>query len=166
MSDQQHLGPGPQPPGAHNLLYINNNPNPATICPQCLPLIGEVFVPGTEPPLPAHRNCYCDYLWTKMDPTGWTAAQYLPPGYHPANPDPDAYTLPPGCMGWLYKIVDLLRAGLPIPFALLPLLALALALKAKQDAEREEDVGAGVPPVNFRPSWGHPFSAKMGHSHR
>ena len=130
-----------------NLLYCNYNPNPATICSQCMPLIGHVFVPGTEPSLPAHPHCYCGYEPTELRPTGWTSEDLLPDGYDPDNPDPYAYDMKPGCMGWIWKVVELVKAGLTIPATLMPLLPFALFIIALQEQrEEEEDEAVGEPP--------------------
>jgi hypothetical protein len=64
-------GPGPYPPRPEVFNYRreNNNPNPATICNYCKNLIGHVFAPGTEPPVPSHTHCFCFYVETTEDPT-------------------------------------------------------------------------------------------------
>jgi len=96
-----------------NLLYQNANPRPDTICGQCSPLIGTVWEPGTEPPLPAHPLCYCYYFATADAPTqsGWNWAA----------------TSPDFRDDWVMTLVRLLREGAEIiPPFLAPLLADAL----------------------------------------
>ena len=51
-----------------NLLYCNNNPD-GDPCPICAADIGRVFVPGTEPHVPRHDNCYCYYVPTQRPPS-------------------------------------------------------------------------------------------------
>lgn len=54
-----------------NLLYVNTNPRPATICDMCKPWVDVVFKPGGELPLPAHPGCYCLYMPTDLKATKW-----------------------------------------------------------------------------------------------
>jgi hypothetical protein len=145
-----------------NLLYCNNNPRPWTICELCLPLIGEVFVPGTEPPLPAHPHCYCYYQNTNLEPTNWTAKELLPDDFDPDDPDPDHYDMRPGCMGWIRNVIRRIRDGLAIPWSLLPLLPIALFLIARQDEEQQPDEGPNDPdePPRNRPQEYTPMQTK------
>ena len=82
-------------PGAlAHLLWVNENPNPATICPCCRPMIGSVWTPGTEPPLPVHPNCYCLYVPTEKPVT--------------SPPDPHTFT-PDAWAAWIRYTAYLLR---------------------------------------------------------
>ena len=108
-----------------NLLYTNHNPSPDSICEGCAPLIGLVFEPGTEPPLPAHPICYCSYFPTDQPATGL-----------------DWDTLPAaGRLVWIRKLAYILRQGWwwPLPFALLPLLAEARQYNINHPEEEEEE---------------------------
>lgn len=55
-------------PHNDNLLYCNNNPE-GDPCDICKPDIGRVFIPGTEPYVPRHDNCYCYYVPTRRQPS-------------------------------------------------------------------------------------------------
>jgi len=98
-----------------NLLWTNSNPRPDTICHLCRSMIGTVWVPGTEPPLPLHPRCYCTYWPTDL----------------PASPNealPDPTTMPPATKNaWIRYVAYLLRKGLDIVPWLLFFLAAALA---------------------------------------
>jgi len=77
-----------------NLLWTNHNPNPDRICGLCKPMIGTVWEPGTEPPLPLHPFCYCAYF-----PTDQPATDAPPP------PEPGSATW----RAWVRYVASLLR---------------------------------------------------------
>jgi hypothetical protein len=116
---------------AQNLLYTNSNPDPTTICPGCEAFIGMIFEPGSEPPLPAHINCYCAYFPTWDEPTEWQWSD-LPQ---------DARTV------WVRRLAWILRQGWPIPFALIPLTAEAEQYNEEHPDDESEELMAITPDV-------------------
>jgi len=118
-----------------NLLWTNNNPYPDTICPRCKSMIGTVWEPGTEPPLPLHPRCYCTYFPTTQPVS-------------PISQLPDPNTMSPTLHHqWVTYVAYLLRQGLYIVPWLLVFLALAIAYNEgdyDEDGKRKDKVpGSG-----------------------
>lgn len=108
------------------LIWTNDNPRPWTICDLCRPMIGTVWEPGTEIPLPLHPRCYCSYFPTDMEPEEGTQP-------------PDVDSLDPVTRrAWVRYAAYLLRLGLVLVPWLLPLLLEAQEYNRRREEEDQE----------------------------
>ncbi|MCJ7738947.1 MAG: hypothetical protein MUQ10_16800, partial [Anaerolineae bacterium] len=125
------------------LEWTNSNPRPDTICDLCRPMIGTVWVPGTEPPLPVHPRCYCAYWPTDKLPT---AAESLP------DPTTMDYATR---QAWVRYVAYLLRKGLYIVPWLLFFLAAAIAyneLNFDENGDRKNKKEKDTMPNEAKPA--------------
>ena len=124
-------------PGAlENLLWVNENPNPATICPCCRPMIGSVWTPGTAPNVPVHPNCYCLLVPTNQTPTD--------------PPNPLTFTQP-AWAAWVRYTAYLLRSEQELVPWLEPFVDEAEAYNRKRE-EEEESMHQTTPQLSVVPS--------------
>ena len=108
------------------LIWTNDNPRPWTICDLCRPMIGTVWEPGTEIPLPLHPRCYCSYFPTDIEPEE---------GTHP----PDVNDLDPVTRrAWVRYAAYLLRLGLVLVPWLIPLYLEAVEYNRRREEEDQE----------------------------